>query len=319
MTTPSNRFLEDLAPHGALLHDAAQSVLAHHDARAHALSVLLQKLPQRRPSHIALDQDCVTIGRPSDLSAGQQDQLREVLVGLKPWRKGPFDLFGNGVQSEWNPALKRRRAALHIAPLTGQRVLDVGSSNGYCLLRMTAQAPRLLPGIEPNRVCYYQFSALQHFLGLPHLYWLPLKLEELAGICAWLDTLFCMGMLYHRRSPLETQDPLKHLMNPGGQLVSESLIIESDAQTALFPRNRYARMRNAFFIPAVNCLSNWMERCGLHMIRCLDITATTMQEKRKMPWIDSESLNTFLDPHESRLTVEGYPAPVRAMVIAEAA
>ena len=165
---------------------------------------------------------------------------------------------------------------------------------------------------------YYQFQALQHFLKTPNTHCLPLRLEDLSGISKWFDSLFCMGILYHRRSPLDTLAQLKRLLIPGGQLVLETLVMEGDGDTALCPRNRYACMRNVYFIPTVECLQNWMTRCGFTRIRCVDVTPTTLQEQHKTPWIDSDSLDTFLDPHDDRLTIEGYPAPVRAVVIAEA-
>ena len=120
-----------------------------------------------------------------------------------------------------------------------------------------------------------------------------------------------------RRSPLGTLARLKELLVPGGQLILETLVIQGENDTALFPRDRYACMRNVYFIPTVHCLQNWLARCGFGNIRCVDITPTTSEEQRKTPWIDSHSLETFLDPQDHRLTREGYPAPVRAVVIAE--
>jgi len=318
MTTSSKQFLADFEPYGPLLYSASQSVLQRGDARAEALHDLIQNLPDMRPSNIVLDRDRITIGCPSDLPVDQRNRLKEVFLGLKPWRKGPFDIFGIPVESEWNSALKWRRVAPHIAPLTDRRVLDVGSSNGYYLFRMAAHNPRLVLGIEPYAAYYYQFLALQHFMRIPAIYCLPLKLEDLDDITAWFDTLFCMGILYHRRSPLDTLTQLKRLLTPGGQLILETLVIKGDDDTALFPRNRYACMRNVYFIPTVGCLQNWMQRCGFGHIRCVDVTPTTMQEQRKTLWIDSDSLDTFLDPCDNRLTREGYPAPVRAVMIADA-
>ncbi len=318
MTALSRQFYIDLDPYGALLDKATQSFFQGRDARAQTLRRLLGQLPQVRPSLVALGRDRVTIGRRSDLSAGQQAQIEAVLLGLKPWRKGPFDLFGIQVDSEWDSALKWRRAAPFIAPLAGRRVLDVGCSNGYYLLRMADHAPRLVLGIEPYAAYYYQFRALQYFLDLPNVHCLPLKLEALSGMAQWFDTLFCMGILYHRRSPMDTLAQLKRMLRPGGQLILETLIIAGDSDTALFPRDRYACMRNVYFIPTVRCLQSWLERCGFKSIRCVDVTATTLEEQRKTPWIDSDSLAVFLDPENEHLTVEGYPAPVRAVLIAEA-
>ncbi len=316
--TPSEQFWAQFEPFGPLLDHATRSVRKRRDARSQSLERLIRDLPAKQPSTVAIDQDRITIGCPSDLSARQQERLRAVLTGLKPWRKGPFEIFGIQVDSEWNSALKWRRVAPHLAPLAGRRVLDVGSSNGYYLFRMAAHAPRLLLGIEPYCVYYHQFQALQHFLRLPGIHCLPLRFEDLAGIITWFDSIFCMGILYHRRSPLDTLAQLRRMLVSGGQLVLETLVIEGDDERALFPSGRYACMRNVYFIPTLSCLRNWLTRCGYDRIRCVDVTPTTTQEQRKTQWIDSDSLDAFLDPRDDRLTLEGYPAPVRAVVIAEA-
>ncbi len=296
--------------------DAAEKVLAQPGARGTALQALLEQLPLTVPSRVELDRDTVTIGRSSDLEADQADRLTNVLKRLKPWRKGPFSLFGIHIDSEWNSALKWRRVVPHLKPLRHRKVLDVGCSNGYYLFRMAAAQPCLLLGIEPYAAYYYQFLALQHYLQLPGTYCLPLKLEELPITNAWFDTVICMGILYHRRSPLDTLSRLRQMLVPGGQLVLETLIISGEEETALCPRDRYARMRNVFFIPTVKCLETWLARCGFRHIRCVDIAPTTLEEQRKTAWIDSNSLETFLDQRDGSRTVEGYPAPVRAVVIA---
>jgi tRNA (mo5U34)-methyltransferase len=192
----------------------------------------------------------------------------------------------------------------------------VGSSNGYYLYRMAPEQPRLILGIEPYRLSYFQFLALRHFIDPPGLYNLPLKLEALPAMPRWFDTLLCMGILYHRRSPLETLSRLGDLLARNGQLVLETLIIRGDGSQALFPGQRYACMRNVYFIPTVACLENWLARSGFVDIRCVDVTATTLREQRKTEWVDSDSLDRFLDPADPGRTVEGYPAPVRAVVVA---
>lgn len=308
--------LKAMAPHEASLAAAVQNVFDRRDSKRASLDLLLKQLPKGCPSIVDLDQDWITIGRADDLCPKDLDQLRHVLAQLKPWRKGPFDLFGTRIDSEWDSAQKWNRVAPHLAPLTDHKILDVGSSNGYYLLRMAAANPRLVLGIEPYWAYYAQFLALQHYVDLPHIYNLPLRLEALPAMPAWFDTIFCMGILYHRRSPLATLASLKKQLAPGGQLILETLILHGDAETALCPRHRYACMRNVYFIPTVACLENWLLGCGFHDIRCVDITPTTSQEQRKTDWIDSDSLDAFLDPNDNRMTKEGYPAPVRAVVIA---
>lgn len=310
------RFFEEMGPYGEILHSAVQRALEKPDGRGAALRQLLTGLPRVDPSLVELDRDRVTIGRRSDLTPSQAGLLEGVLKGLKPWRKGPFTLFGIDIDSEWNSALKWRRVAPHIDSLHNRKVLDVGCSNGYYLFRMAAAQPRLLIGIEPYKAYYCQYLALQHYLHLPGTYCLPLRMEDLPDMDAWFDAVFCMGILYHRRSPLDTLTRLRKMLTASGQLILETLIIPGGGETALCPRDRYARMRNVFFIPTVKCLQTWLERCGFGRIRCVDITPTTLEEQRKTAWIDSNSLETFLDPRDDTRTVEGHPAPVRAVMIA---
>jgi tRNA (mo5U34)-methyltransferase len=311
-----DQFQLDAAPFAARLHRLAHETLAGRDAKSAALRQLLTRLPDIVPSRIRLDRDCVTIGRASDLSDAQRDDLQTVLTGLKPWRKGPFELFGIRIESEWDSSLKWRRVAPHLAPLAGRRILDVGSSNGYYLYRMAPAQPRLILGIEPYRLYYFQYLALRRFIDPPGLYNLPLKLEALPAMPRWFDTLFCMGILYHRRSPLDALSLLGDLLAKGGQLVLETLVIRGDGSHALSPGPRYACMRNVYFIPTVTCLENWLARSGFSKIRCVDVTTTTLREQRKTEWIDSDSLDRFLDPDDPGRTLEGYPAPVRAVIVA---
>lgn len=282
------------------------------------LAQALDKLPEVKPSSIDADRDCIRIGRSTDLSDNQRASLYEALVDLKPWRKGPFEVFGIGLDSEWDSAIKWNRLADQLGPVAGKRVLDIGASCGYYMFRLASRRPALIVGIEPYLNFYFQFLALARYLDFPCIHNLPLKLEEMPAMRRCFDTVLCMGILYHRRSPLDTLLQIHQMMVPGGQLVLETLILEGDGDVALFPQKRYAKMNNIFFIPTVNCLAHWMTRCGFDAIQCVDISRTTLNEQRKTQWVDSESLSDFLDPENPDKTVEGYPAPVRAMVIATA-
>ncbi len=186
------------------------------------------------------------------------------------------------------------------------------------MFRLAARQPALILGIEPYLNYYFQFLALSRYLAFPQIHCLPLKLEEMPSMHRCFDTVMCMGILNHRRSPLDTLLQIHGLMVPGGQLVLETLVLEGDGEMALFPQKRYAKMKNIFFIPTVACLTHWLTRSGFDCIRCVDISRTTAKEQRKTNWIDTESLADFLDPDDPEKTVEGYPAPVRAMLLATA-
>ena len=76
-------------------------------------------------------------------------------------------------------------------------------------------------------------------------------------------------------------------------------------------------MRNVWFIPSCLTLESWLLRCGFTQVRLVDVSRTTSQEQRSTDWMRFESLENFLDPGDSSLTAEGYPAPQRAVFVAE--
>ena len=310
-----------LAP---FLPDLMEIVAARHrsifqkNKKGSQLIRALDHLPMVEPSSIDVDDDRIRIGDADDLESRQHQALLTGLKALKPWRKGPFEIFGINLDTEWNSAIKWNRLAGHLGPQMGKRVLDIGSSCGYYMFRLAARKPAVVIGIEPYLTFYFQYLALSRYLALPDLYCLPLRLEALPSLRRCFDTVLCMGILYHRRSPLDTLLSIHETMAPGGLLVLETLIIEGDTETALFPEKRYAQMNNIFFIPTVTCLRHWLRRCGFDHIRCVDVSKTTPVEQRRTDWIDTQSLSDFLAPDDPDKTVEGYPAPVRAMVLATA-
>jgi tRNA (mo5U34)-methyltransferase len=263
-----------------------------------------------------LDQDCVEIGRTEDLDAAQQQALEQALRQLHPWRKGPFCLFGLHIDSEWRSDWKWQRLHLHIQPLRDRLVLDVGCGNGYHLWRMRGAGARLVLGIDPTLLFVHQFAALQHYIRDPRAGLLPLTLEELPAKMELFDTVFSMGVLYHRRSPFDHLQELREALRPGGELVLETLVIEGGAGQVLVPKDRYARMRNVWFIPSVPELQHWLARAGFLDVRCVDVTVTSTGEQRGTDWMRFESLDQCLDPDDPGRTVEGYPAPRRAILIA---
>jgi len=274
------------------------------------------RLPDAVPSVVDLSGDRISIGRASDLTPEQHRRILDTLLLLRPWRKGPFNVFGTDVDSEWASDLKWNRLKDHLSPLAGRRVLDIGCSNGYYMFRAAAAGPDMVLGIEPFLPYYYQFVFLNRYIRSPRLFCLPIGIEELPDMRGYFDTALCMGILYHRRSPLDMLRQIHGVLKPGGELVLETLIMEGSDETALCPDGRYAKMNNVFFLPTVPCLTVWLKRSGFDTIRCVSIAKTTPEEQHGTEWIETESLEDFLDPDRPDKTVEGYPAPVRAIVIA---
>jgi len=172
-------------------------------------------------------------------------------------------------------------------------------------------------GVDPNLLFLNQFEAVKHYLPTAPVWQLPFTLEDLPEPTNAFDTVFSMGVFYHRRSPVDHLLQLKACLRPGGELVLETLVVEGDENHCLLPEDRYAQMRNVWFLPSVPMLERMLRRAGFRNVRCVDLNQTSMEEQRSTEWMRFNSLPSFLDPNDSSKTIEGYPAPLRATLIAE--
>ncbi len=308
-----------LAPHLTQLERLTALALepTRHGRHAEWLTVLDQ-LPQAA-AEVALDEAAVRAGSEHSLTAEDQAKLREALMGLHPWRKGPWSFHGLTIDTEWHSDWKWQRLAGAITPLTGRKVLDVGCGNGYHGWRMLGAGAALVLGVDPTLLSVVQFQATRQLLGE---HWpigvLPLRLEEMPTDTGAFDTVFSMGVLYHRRSPFDHLFELRGQLRSGGELVLETLVIEGGAGEVLVPPGRYAKMHNVWFIPSPQTLVAWLERAKFRHVRLVDVTPTTTAEQRATEWMRFESLADFLDPADPSRTCEGLPAPRRAVLVAEA-
>ena len=96
----------------------------------------------------------------------------------------------------------------------------------------------------------------------------------------------------------------------------ETLVIDKADGEVLVPEGRYARMNNVWFLPNVEELSKWLVRCDFKNVKIVDISVTTIDEQRSTDWMQFESLSDSLDVNDDGLTVEGLPAPRRAILLA---
>ena len=291
------------------LDPAKNKDLAHWQA-------VIERLPDLKPSMIDLNRSIIQIGRKEDATPEQIERLRTDLMELHPWRKGPFDLFGLLIDTEWRSDLKWDRLKDDIRPLKGRVVLDVGSGNGYHCLRMIGAGADLVTGIDPYLKNVAQFAAVQTYLRRSDVQVLPLGIEDLPDNLQAFDSVFSMGVLYHRRSPFDHLFKLKSLLKNCGELILETLVIEGRKGEVLVPRHRYAKMRNVWFIPSPPTLEEWLIRAGFKEVRLLNVSLTTTEEQRPTDWMRFESLPHFLHPDDDRLTIEGYPRPRRAIFLA---
>ncbi|MGD9425046.1 tRNA 5-methoxyuridine(34)/uridine 5-oxyacetic acid(34) synthase CmoB [Pantoea sp. NSTU24] len=274
----------------------------------------LEYLPLLEPQKLDLLHS-VTADR-DDISDRHRQGIEKLLRNLMPWRKGPYFLYGTHINTEWRSDWKWERVMPHISPLAGRTVLDVGCGSGYHMWRMIGAGAQLVVGIDPMQLFLVQFEAVRKLLNDDRrAHMLPLGIEQLPALQAF-DTVFSMGVLYHRRSPLDHLLQLKNQLVSGGELVLETLVIEGDVNQVLVPGERYAQMRNVFFIPSADALKSWLEKSGFVDVRIVDFARTTTEEQRRTDWMTSESLAEFLDPGDPSKTVEGYPAPLRAVLVA---
>ena len=281
-------------------------------------------LPELGGGHVDCRDGALDIQPSVDLLPAARDALTDTLKTLHPWRKGPYRIAGIHIDTEWRSDWKWDRVLQHLAPLTDRVVLDVGCGNGYHCWRIAGAGARTVIGIDPTAVFMAQFLAIHKLVSgmapdlAARVQVLPLGIEAVPSSLGAFDSVFSMGILYHRRSPIDHLFDLRAALRPGGQLVLETLVIEGQGDQVLVPQGRYAKMRNVWFIPTTTMLARWLERCGFTNVRTVDVTPTTVEEQRSTAWMMFESLADFLDPADNRFTIEGHPAPIRAVLIAEA-
>jgi tRNA (mo5U34)-methyltransferase len=240
-----------------------------------------------------------------------EELIYQTARNLIPWRKGPFRIGKTFIDSEWQSFIKYNLLEKHIN-LENKIVADVGCNNGYYMFRMLSQNPKKVVGFDPMALFKLQFDFINHFVKSEKLHYELLGVEHLPLYEHKFDTIFCLGVLYHRSDPVTMLKQLKQSLHQGGEAIIDTFIIESDEEIALCP-NRYAKMRNVYFIPSIPTLKNWAEIAKFKEFEVLEIKPTDLHEQRKTNWIEGESLNNFLNEDGSK-TIEGYPPPIRAYV-----
>jgi tRNA (mo5U34)-methyltransferase len=278
---------------------------------------ILQELPDISVQSVELNGDVVRIVA-EHCDDETRATLRRLLLALLPWRKGPFDVCGVAIDSEWRSNLKWQRVRPVISELRDRKVLDVGCGNGYYALRISGQSARFVMGIEPTLQYVVQFQAAQHYARQPHVQVLPLRLADLPSGGRAFDTTLSMGVLYHQRDPQEHLRQLRETLRDGGELVLETLIAPGEQADVIVPDDRYARMRNVWHLPTLPLLQRWLGEAGFDDCRVGDISVTGEDEQRSTEWMPFESLDQALDAANPGLTVEGLPRPRRAVLVTHA-
>lgn len=271
----------------------------------------LREVQHLRASTLDLASDVVRIGKKSDLSETEHSQVLQLMRTFMPWRKGPFSIFDIDIDAEWQSQRKWNRLLPEIPDLQGKVIADIGCNNGYYMFRMASHCPELVLGFEPYVQHYFTFTALNSFANLNNLAVDLLGIEHLPLFPECFDVIFCLGILYHRPSPIDALRDLYTALKPGGCLLIESQAISGKQSMALFPEKTYAKVPGTWFVPTAPCLHNWLTRAGFTDISCFCSHAMSSEEQRKTDWMVFESYQDFIDKQNPELTIEGYPAPWR--------
>lgn len=270
----------------------------------------IKELPQYESVEVTLgDRVHVDIANLSDDGA---TQVKETALLMKPWRKGPFQINDLFIDSEWQSQIKYNLLEPHFN-LKDKIVGDIGCNNGYYLFRMLTQEPKKLIGFDPSAIYYSQFQFMNHFIKSDIVYEL-LGVEHVEFYEHKFDVLFCLGVLYHRSDPVMMLKSLFKGLNKGGELILDTFMIDGEGEMCLTPKERYSKIPNIYFVPTVPALINWCHRAGFESVEVLETMVTESNEQRKTEWIDTQSLEDYLDPNDKTKTVEGYPAPKRVYI-----
>jgi len=248
------------------------------------------------------------------LSGKIDDPLRIESVArmMMPWRKGPFKLFDTYIDSEWRSNIKYNLLRKHFN-LKDKRVADIGCNNGYYLFRMQEDSPKSLVGFDPSPLYKTQFDFINHFVKSDIVYEL-LGVEHLEFYEEKFDTIFCLGVLYHRSDPVGMLKSLYKGLDDVGEVILDTFYIEGEDEMCLCPASSYSKIPNIYFVPTIKALKNWCLRAGFGSFEVLETSTTNSDEQRKTSWIEGQSLEDFLDKEDNTKTVEGYPAPKRVYV-----
>ena len=251
-----------------------------------------------------------------DLPAEAVDEIRDMLLEHCPWRIGPWDFFGVDLQTEWDSSKKWNRFSDSVY-FDDARVLDVGCNSGYFGWKAIDAGAASVVGCDPFLLYNFQHELFRRYSAEKHRHHiLPITDTEIPEGLGAFDVAMSLGVLIHRRSPIDHLIRLHESLRKRGQLVLETMAIDSDKADVFVPEDRYMKMRGIWFVPTIGMLKRWLDRAGFVDVKVVDVSVTDSSEQRKTPFMPFESLADFLDPVQPEKTIEGYTAPVRVAFVA---
>jgi tRNA (mo5U34)-methyltransferase len=279
---------------------------------------LFERLPNIQTTHLEINQTCPQIGKFDELDSEGHRAIHELIEALSPWKKGPFELFGQMIDSEWRSDMKWDRLAPHLPPLKNKCVLDVGANNGYFSLRLAGLGPKLALGIDPFIPSLIQSDLIQYFAKLPQWAMGPWGLEHMPLFGPSFDLILYMGVLYHHPDPIDQLKKLKMAMTSNGVAIVETIGLPGHETKSERFEGRYAGMKNVYDLPTLSQLELWLKEAGFHHIALLSTQWGEQNEQRRTTHAKGPSYQERLDPNDDSRTIEGHPAPERFLLAVKA-
>lgn len=242
--------------------------------------------------------------------------IRDQLLKLLPWRVGPWQFAGVDVDSEWRSHFKWQRIAASVY-FDNAKVLDVGCNNGYFGFKAIVAGAAWVMGVEPFLLYNVQHEVFRRYHSDPAAIGvMPISEAQIPDGIEAFDVALSMGVLYHRSDPVGHLRRLHGSLRRRGQLVLETMAIDSADPDVIVPEGKFAKMRGVWFVPSIGMLKRWLRRIGFDEIRIIDVSVTSDREQRRTDFMPFESLSDFVDSKNQKLTVEGYPMPSRVVISA---
>jgi len=278
----------------------------------------LSELPSFKSKAVKVDEAALTIGDPSELTIDQHAAWLSIATRMKPWKKGPLNVFGVEIDTEWRSDLKWGRMVPYLPPLKDKVICDLGCGNGYFMYRMLSHDPKLVVGIDPNVHAWMEFKIFQRFAQDDRLRFEFMRGDAMTMFTGMFDVVFCLGVLYHTNDPVGMLRDIYTSMTKGSTLIVDCQGIPGDEAIALFPKKKYANMKGVYFLPTATTLMHWLSRAQFQQMELFFSEPLTSEEQRITKWAPvTTSLGESLDPNDATKTVEGYPAPHRFYIRAK--
>lgn len=278
----------------------------------------LTKVKSLKSSYLEVSSDAIKIGKNSEIDSSKRNDLKESLESFIPWKKGPFDIFGIMINSEWKSNLKWERLEKHLPNLEGKKIADIGCNNGYYMFKMLKYNPQAIVGFEPVIRHWLCFEMMKSFIDRPlPIFFEPFGVEYISYYKSHFDVIFCLGILYHHTDPIQLLRNIRQALSKNGSIIIDCQGIPGEDSIALVPTKKYAGAKGTWFLPTLNCLINWINRSGYNDIKIIYNEELSTSEQRETSWAPIASLKEFISLTDSSKTIENYPRPRRFYIKAK--